>query len=165
MNKQIDRNFIFGKVDYNNTGRKTNLVELEVGLEVKQNNEIVFTVIGQVWNSGHTDIYCGGQCVDTIWKHFATQIENPSLYKQIMQLWEKWHLNDLNAGCRHQRKQKMTYQGNCGNVCRICNYPIGTSWKYNKINDRDLKSILSLLRVNSLETRDWLRLNKTLKSK
>lgn len=97
--------FEFGKIDYNNAGRKTHLVSLEMTLKVI-NNKPIFSATGEVWNSRHSDIVMGGQCIDDIYNEFKCQLENRKLYESIMTLWEKWHLNDMNAGCIHQRAEK-----------------------------------------------------------
>ena len=99
--KTYAKKFQFGKVDYNLTGRRSYLVELEMELKINENKP-VFTVCGQIWNVGHTDIVTGGQCVDNIYNKFKGQLKNRETYETIMALWKRWHLNDMKAGCIHQ---------------------------------------------------------------
>ena len=92
----MKRTFNFGKIDYNHTGRKENLVTVE--MEYKTDGEKKrFSVSANVWNRLHTDIVAGGQCLDRIAKH----MKDP-LYFEILRLWEKYHLNDMHAECEHQ---------------------------------------------------------------
>ena len=58
----MEKTFDFGKIDLNGCGRKINKVEVEVELT----NDGRFTASASVWNSKHTDIECGGQCLDEL---------------------------------------------------------------------------------------------------
>lgn len=103
--KTYKKTINFGKVKYNPEQlMASNLVSLDLELQIKDNNQIVFTASGNVWNSRHTDCEMGGQCLDDIWKDYATELENPTLYKQILGLWKRNHLNDMHHDCIHQRK-------------------------------------------------------------
>lgn len=103
--KEFSREFEFGKIDYNQTGIKTHLVTLEVSLKIKDKKP-VFSASGNVWNTRHTDIVMGGQCIDDIYKEYHLDMtrDNANIYRKIMELWQRNHLNDMNAGCIHQRK-------------------------------------------------------------
>ena len=103
QDQEYKKTFTFGKIDYNGTGRKAYAVELEVSLKINREGLPVFTASGDVWNTMRTDIVQGGQCIDSIWNEYHSQLKNRVLYMQIMELWTKWHLNDMNAGCKHQR--------------------------------------------------------------
>ena len=92
----MKRVFNFGKIDYYHTGRKTNLVEVEMSYTEKDDKKI-FSVSGKIWNSRKTDIVCGGQCLDEI----AEYIKTP-LFKTIHRLWKQYHLNDMHLECEHQ---------------------------------------------------------------
>lgn len=94
------RTLDFGKIDYHKTGRKINVVNLEVALKNADTDKPAFTVSGKVWNSKHTDIHAGGQCLDTVKPYF----KHNKLYNLIEDLWEKYHLNDMNAGTPEQEK-------------------------------------------------------------
>lgn len=96
------KKFQFGKVDGYNNGKKQCLVELEVELKEREEGKPVFSVCGDVWNARHTDIIQGGQCIDTVWGQYSKQLTNRTLYKEIMELWQKYHLNDTKAWCEHQ---------------------------------------------------------------
>lgn len=93
----MKRTFDFGCIDFENRGKaKKNRVTVE--MEYKQDGDKkVFSVSADVWNTRHSDIVCGGQCLDTI----APYINNP-VFSEILRLWKLYHLNDLHPECEHQ---------------------------------------------------------------
>ncbi len=149
--KTYNKTFTFGKIAYNGQKVKTNLVELEMKLKPARNGKPVFSVSGDVWNASHSDILCGGQCVDDIYRDFASQIKNPSLYLEIMQLWEKWHLNDMHAECKHQEAKKQTWATNPSIKCKTCGWILGHGWDYRAIEHRDLMRIMAILEIEPAE--------------
>lgn len=92
----MKRIFTFGKIDYHNTGRKNNLVTVEMEYTTESDKKR-FSVSANVWNHIHTDIIAGGQCLDTI----APYINDP-VYSEILRLWKSYHLNDMHPECEHQ---------------------------------------------------------------
>ena len=108
-----------GKIDYCDKGRAVNAVSIDVELRQrggektftidKATKERVYTggeteryielsICGNIWNGGHSDILCGGQCIDTI----AEYIHTPQM-QEILEIWKRWHLNGMRAACEHQR--------------------------------------------------------------
>ena len=79
----------FGKIDFNETGRKINLVEIEI--ELRTDN--VLSICGNVWNNLKTDIVSGGQNLDTLKPYF----KHDSLFNKLCLLWKNYHLNDMQA--------------------------------------------------------------------
>ena len=61
MKKTID----FGKIDFENRGEALNRVTVEMEYR-ESGGKKRFSVSANVWNSRHSDIICGGQCLDTI---------------------------------------------------------------------------------------------------
>ena len=57
------------------------------------------SICGNIWNNQHTDIVCGGQCLDEIIKYVNT----PRMQK-IHALWKRWHLNGTHAGTPEQEE-------------------------------------------------------------
>lgn len=113
MKKKID----FGKIDFTGNGRKA--YSCDVTIELRENGgEETFryvngkkeytgettpkytelAICGEVWNTRHTDIVCGGQCLDEMLKHLRG---NPKFVK-IYNVWKNWHLNGMNAGTPEQ---------------------------------------------------------------
>ena len=96
----LSRKINFGKIDAEGRGRKINSVDLEIELRNADTDKPEFSVCGDVWNSRHTDIVQGGQCIDSIDKFF----KHDRLYKLIENLWKKHHLNSMHAGTVEQEK-------------------------------------------------------------
>jgi uncharacterized protein YlzI (FlbEa/FlbD family) len=86
-----------GKIPYE-TDKATNLLELEITF---QNGKLSFS--GDVWNNNFSDIVTGGQCINVFRKH------KPE-YEELYTLWERWHLNDLNAGTPPQEEFLRNYK-------------------------------------------------------
>ena len=85
--------YILGKCDYNGSGRKN--CEAEITWELKDGR---FSMRAEIWNPRHTDIYCGGQCVDTV----AAFFPHDAKAKRMCEIWRRWHLNDMRAGSQAQ---------------------------------------------------------------
>lgn len=92
----MKRNFDFGCIDFEGKGTARNRVTVE--MEYKQvGDKKEFSVSADVWNTRHSDIVRGGQCLDAI----APYINNP-VFSEILRLWKLYHLNDLHPECEHQ---------------------------------------------------------------
>lgn len=89
MKKILD----FGKVDYNGSGHKNCRVTVEIELK-----DGALSICGNVWNPRETDIYCGGQCLDTL----AELLPHNKKLARIVEIWKAFHLNDLKAGTAEQ---------------------------------------------------------------
>ena len=94
----------FGKRDFNNIGRKINAIDLEVELRPihkagKEDWEL--SICGNVWNIRHTDIICGGQCLDTILTCVPV-LKHNKLYMELYRYWKLYHLNGMHAGTYKQ---------------------------------------------------------------
>jgi len=47
----------------------------------------------------------------------------------FLDLWERWHLNDMKAGCEHQRKLGWkSYDEHPSEPCPVCGYKYGSAW-------------------------------------
>ena len=103
--EKISTNWKLGKVDYWRKGRKTNAVEVQIELrKIEAKGEVPeyweFSVCGDIWNHIHTDIYCGGQCLDEIYKFKKANRD----FRKVYGWWKEYHLNGMNAGTREQEK-------------------------------------------------------------
>ena len=149
--------FNFGKIDYNKTGRNVNLVTVE--MELKENNDSlpIFSVRGNIWNHIKSDIYSGGQNLDTIKKYVKSK-----LFLEIFRLWKLYHLNNRHAGTLEQEQaldewlktNKYDYNKACDYLKSIGKYEVmhnnkpykyGHGWIYFPIPDNDLAIIKNLL--------------------
>ena len=86
-----------GQVDYNNSGQKNCTAEIKIELKDSPKGKVL-SIMGGIWNSKHSDYYTCGQCLDTILEFFPS---NPKV-KRIVEIWNRWHLNDMKAGTPKQ---------------------------------------------------------------
>lgn len=91
----MERIIELGKADYNKSGRRNCRVTVEI--ELKEGGNV--SICGTVWNPRGTDCYSGGQNYDTI----AELFPHSKRVRRLVDLWKRWHLNDMHAGCEHQR--------------------------------------------------------------
>lgn len=98
----IEKTFNFGKIDYCGRGRKINSVDVEVELR-DRDGYLELSICASIWNGNHTDIICGGQCLDEI-KEFRDNLKNPELFDELYDLWRKYHLNGMKAGTPEQQE-------------------------------------------------------------
>lgn len=117
----MKKTFNFGKIAYTDSNRKANLVTVDVCLE-RKGGETTFTIdrktgektitgktptyvelsiCGSIWNQRHTDVVCGGQCLDTI-AECRNQLEEPEVFDELYNLWKNYHLNGMHAGTPEQ---------------------------------------------------------------
>lgn len=115
----------FPKIDGNGNGRKecAASVDVEYRLEVKYINGTPslyweFSACGDVWNSRHTLILCGGQCLDDMKKHLIQNDE----FRAVYRLWKKYHLNGLRAGTPAQESALKPYFAECKKNNKRCDY-------------------------------------------
>lgn len=157
--QQETKTISFGKYDCTDNGKRDNEIEIEINLEYKKQKP-VFSVSGRIWNNLHTDIICGGQCLDEMKSH----VHNP-VFNEIYDLWKKYHLNDLHAGTKEQEKaiEKWKNQGNVYNYEEACDYlkrvglyevnhngnpyKYGHGWIYEPIPQYDLDRIYAILEI------------------
>lgn len=72
-------------------------------IEIKNGNLSIIGVEGPV-RSGNCKGSCGQIVMDMIPEEIIPQKEwTTELIKQFLTTWERWHLNDMRAGCEHQR--------------------------------------------------------------
>ena len=156
----MKKTFKFGKIDFYGNGRRINAVEVEIELRDNKDGKPVFSAMGSIWNSTHTDIVCCGQCLDLI----AEYVKN-NTFKAIHRLWELHHLNNLNAGtprqmaCIKEHKSEINeslgfYKKELDLLERYglvydtledgTKYKYGTAWLYREIPQKDLKEIMEL---------------------
>ena len=88
------RIYSFGKADVYKCGRKINEITLEITLYADRNGYPEFTACGNAWTIRHTDVVCGGQCIDTLCER-VPRLRCNTIYKTIMELWEKYHCKDV----------------------------------------------------------------------
>lgn len=107
-------------------------------IEFNEGKLSITGVIGPRKN-GNADGGCGQ--IDSEFQHRGTQKNcltlpseikfnkewNEELWLDFLDVWDKWHLNDMSA-CEHQRKLGWTFSTHRGQNCPECGYLIGSSW-------------------------------------
>lgn len=115
-------------------------IDMELRALNNDMNKLVFAASCNIYKNGHT--YCGGQCFDMLLELIPTK-----KVKRIYNVWKDWHLNDLHAGCIHQREfEKEPYEKHEGHHCDICDYTYGTKWIYEPIPENILKEINEIMK-------------------
>jgi len=60
------------------------------------------SICGVVGPTPSGNAYSCGQCVDDIREGTPTKMWSKSMLDKLCNIWERWHLNDMRAGCEHQ---------------------------------------------------------------
>jgi hypothetical protein len=67
----------------------------------------------------------------------------------LLDIWENWHLNDMQAGCEHQRELGWTYEEHHdqktfkGELCPVCGYSIGSKWLKKDVPQEIIKTVIN----------------------
>lgn len=96
------RTISFGKISfYRSKGRKINEVEIDVSIR-DWNGYDELSICGSVWNHIHSDIICGGQCIDD--EDVTCHFKDDPLYNGILDIWKNCHLHNLDTIDNEYRK-------------------------------------------------------------
>ena len=82
----------------------------------------------------HSSGHCRGGCgqIDMHPKPEIIELAkgwNVGMLKTFWRVWEKWHLNDMKAGCEHQELFGWNdYKKHPSEPCPICGYKYGSAW-------------------------------------
>lgn len=135
MAKRITRTIVVGQVD-TSEGIKRCTVDValayHVAMGTERTTDLQIVPKGEVYPvlsiTGHTH-YSSGQCQTEISDllHSGRLKKASLLTKMILGLWNDWHLNDMSAGCVHQREAGWGPEL-CGDACATCGYEWGSAW-------------------------------------
>jgi len=147
------KTFSFPKIAFYGS-RRVNLPEVEIELrDTAKGPEL--SVCGVVWNSKHTDIVMGGQCLDHMMEY--SELSRNPLFRKLYKWWTLYHLNGLNAGTVKQENALKEanligkgYDKQCEYLKSIDlyednGYKYGSGWLYRPIPEDDLNEIKALL--------------------
>lgn len=159
----VKKTYSPGKADYMGRGRRDCRVTIEYEL-LQGEHGPVFSACGNVWNDIGSDCYSCGQNIDAIVRLFP----HNKRVKRIAEIWTQYHLNDMNAGCEHQRanwdlSKKVEIEkygrkemklvswiyptehpdGLLMKPCEVCGYAYGSAWLYSPIPDEIIAEIKS----------------------
>lgn len=103
------------------------------------------SLTGTVIDHGEREPVSVGQVTDEV----------RSVHPRLADLWERWHLNDMIAGCKHQEQGyrdgiagRPTYANNYAGMsepCPECGYRYGSAWNTEDVPDAVLAEIHSIL--------------------
>lgn len=92
----------FGMVDGHNRGVRNCEATFEYELQDTDKGP-GFSMSASVWNRRKTDTIMGGQCCEEVYKMAGSP---DGKIRRMLEVWRRWHLNDMKAGCEHQRTEK-----------------------------------------------------------
>lgn len=143
------------KIDYEGRGRKINAVDIDLELRDKPQGK-VFSMSAGIWDSKKTDYICCGQMCDKL----PALYPNNQLVKRLVELWGKYHLNDMNTGTEKQEKElrkagkeKADYTEQCEylesiNLYFDGNYKYGSAWLFRPIPENIINEIEQIILNN-----------------
>ena len=111
------RTLNFGKVDFYGTGRRVNLVTIDIELRDTEKG-VELSICGAVWNARKTDWITGGQCRETL----NCLLHGNPLFDEIYKIWGRYHLNGMHAGTEAQDYYLNGYFA-----------ATGEKWEYNRV--------------------------------
>jgi hypothetical protein len=85
------------------------------------------------------------------------------LWLDLLDVWKRWHINDMRAECGHQRAMGWQYkdhhnpQTSEGEACPVCGYRIGSAWLREEVPQAVLAMLASLPDADQLPPPVWLR--------
>lgn len=119
--------------------------KIEINLKndhIDDPSKVELSICGELYEktkSGFWKLRNCGQCVDSIAKAIPTETT-----KRIVEIWRRWHLNSMHAGCIHQREfENEPYENHQGHHCDICDYTYGTSWIHEELPAEIIEEVKS----------------------
>ena len=67
-----------------------------------------------------------------------------AMWYELLDVWKRYHLNDMHAECKHQRALGWKYETHQGQSCPTCGYEIGTEWKSESVPESVIKFLQGL---------------------
>ena len=106
--KMVEKEIQIGRIRGYYNGNRTNLLTVEV--ELKETDKgLELSICGNIWNNRHTDTISGGQTNDDLREALVkgnisfNKNWNYTKFKELLDIWDRYHLNNMRAGCEHQR--------------------------------------------------------------
>ncbi len=169
--EEKSKKILFGKVAFPPYQMKKSCeVELELRLTAMSDGTTRFSVSGSIWNHTHTDTYSCGQNDESIKALIKEgELEASPLILEVLELWDKYHLNHLCPGTPEQEEavqkgfetgaikkfqkesfyeQAVAYLKSVG-LYEVQHggkpYCYGSGWIHKQIPQRDLKRIQEIM--------------------
>ena len=67
-----------------------------------------------------------GQILDDVRQVKPAKEWTYEMVSKLCDIWERWHLNSMRAGCEHQRNSGREFE--VGEPCPVCGYRYGSAW-------------------------------------
>jgi len=96
-----------------------------------------------------------GQCVGSVRECELAAEWTEDMRTRLVEVWERWHLNDMRAGCEHQRALGWTNE-NMSQPCPTCGYKYGHAWLFEQVPSDVLDFLESLPTSDDMPT-TWQR--------
>src|SRR5690242_10172950 len=99
----------FGAEQSRKIGRYYSALHLKVCIEIeeKEDGKRRLSISGDTYRPGARDIESGGQILEDVRRLLndktATLNKPRAVIERLLEVWDRWHLNDMRAGCKHQR--------------------------------------------------------------
>jgi hypothetical protein len=117
----FERNVRVGLLD---TGYKSKAV---VTVRIKWDGTRL-SLVGDIKRPGASDIDGGGQIHDHLAEIEDIDLSIPAADRDRLKIeWQRWHLNDMRAGCTHQRDARWNMD-QLSQPCPVCGYRFGSAW-------------------------------------
>lgn len=138
---------------YPNSARANCPVEvcIELRPDQKQNDGLELSICGNVWLPGRSDIIAGGQLREGIREYLDVSSISEEKLSRIIEIWDRWHLNGLRAGCEHQRAAGehsawvgvYPEKGYPAPRCLVCGYSYGSAWLHEELPQEIIEEVKS----------------------
>jgi hypothetical protein len=69
---------------------------------------------------------------------------NAGMVAVLQKVWDRWHLNDMKAGCWHQRELGWDADKHISKPCPVCSYKYGTAWLSEDVPEHVLEFLAGL---------------------
>jgi hypothetical protein len=130
-------------VELAHTGQQTETTE-----HGHVSNPLRFSISGGVWNPNRTDYVSAGQITDVLTSlgTFAPGFDADKAAR-LAGLWQRWHLNDVRAGCAHQA---VVWEDGRPSLdltlpCPVTGYRYGSAWLTEELPEGFADELWSLL--------------------
>ncbi len=119
--------------------------ESQESIWLKQTDRQIVLMISGIIKHGR-EVIEAGQISDTLRKalsqnKFQKLKISKDLLKKLLDVWDKWHRNDLRPYCIHQKSRKFI---EISEVCQECGYVYGSKWLYEPMPDDVIQFIKAL---------------------
>lgn len=81
------------------------IVTVEGSIETTPQGNERLSISAYAERPGAPDIDQGGQMIDAVENDLHDRIISTEDLAELVSIWRRWHLNDMRAGCEHQREE------------------------------------------------------------